>query len=163
MNSSQTPSTADLLSLPQQNVLPMNPSGTIPTNHAKATQVPNNQNPHGSQSMPVNQEFSQQPRPPNNLSNQTTTDNCGWTCNLCTFQNKYTQRTCEACTMPFLSAGNIDYSAQLMLSLPIQSQSTANYLPIQSLPVTEHNSLPLHYLVYQPTTNIQSTHQSSQP
>lgn len=29
----------------------------------------------------------------------------GWTCNSCTFQNKISQRNCEACTMPFLSAG----------------------------------------------------------
>ncbi|XP_055312101.1 uncharacterized protein LOC129574307 isoform X2 [Sitodiplosis mosellana] len=31
-------------------------------------------------------------------------EDAGWTCDLCTFQNKYTQRSCEACTMPFLSA-----------------------------------------------------------
>lgn len=100
-----------------------------------------------------------------NVNCDQTTENCGWTCNLCTFQNKYTQRTCEACTMPFLSAGNIDYNGQLMLSLPMQPQSNAHYMPMQSMPIPQqhnnNNNIPVHYLIYKPATIVQANPSSS--
>ncbi|XP_031629220.1 probable basic-leucine zipper transcription factor N isoform X2 [Contarinia nasturtii] len=49
-------------------------------------------------------------------------EDADWICNLCTFQNKYTQQTCEACTMPFLSAGN--HQNLPMYSLPSHNNNS---------------------------------------
>lgn len=80
-------------------------------------------------------------------------EDAGWTCDLCTFQNKYTQRSCEACTMPFLSAGNqMGYSNNGTFVQP-----SPVYMPMHSLPyhpnnnnINNNNNMP--YLYYQPTS-----------
>lgn len=72
----------------------------------------------------------------------------GWQCNMCTFRNKLTQRKCELCAMPFLSAGNtMAYNGPYMQTL--QSYPLTHYVPV---PYQQPNSLPVHYLIYQPTS-----------
>lgn len=79
-----------------------------------------------------------------------------WICDLCTFQNKYTQRSCEACTMPFLSAGNhIDYNnsgifAPMPMQLPSPSplQSQSMLLPQQSYPLTHYMPMQMPYSLH---------------
>lgn len=97
----------------------------------------------------------------------------GWVCDLCTFQNKYTQRTCEACTMPFLTAGNhMDYNCGTFESMPmhmppsplqapLQSQSLQ---PQQSYPLTHYMPMPMPmqmpYSLHNNNNNIQYVHSS---
>lgn len=86
----------------------------------------------------------------------------GWVCDLCTFQNKYTQRTCEACTMPFLSAGNhMDYNSGIfapmvpspLQPLPLQSQSLQ---PPPSYPLPHYMPMPMQmpYSLHNNNNNI---------
>lgn len=81
-------------------------------------------------------------------------DQSGWECNLCTFRNKVRQRECEACAMPFLSAGNaMGYNGSYMQSSP-PSYPLTQYvpMPMHSLPYQQQNNMPLHYLMYQPAS-----------
>lgn len=101
-----------------------------------------------------------------------TNEETGWTCDLCTFQNKYTQQTCEACAKPFLSAGNqmgfyvqspmISTPLPLRVPLPSSTYPLTHYMPMHSLPYSynnahnhnnnNNNNINTTYLYYQPTS-----------
>lgn len=84
-------------------------------------------------------------------------EDAGWTCDLCTFQNKYTQRTCEACTMPFLSAGNqMGYNNGIFVPPTQPPYPLTHYMPMpmpmpmHSLPYSPHNNNNMPYVYCQP-------------
>lgn len=90
----------------------------------------------------------------------TSEESSGWNCNTCTFRNKLTQRNCELCAMPFLSAGigmNPIYNYSILpnatpkcpltqyAQMPMPSYSPQNYYP------------QMPYVVYQPSNSSQTT------
>lgn len=92
----------------------------------------------------------------------------GWICDLCTFQNKYTQQTCEACTKPFLSAGNqMGYNTNgLYVQSPVLSSSlpyppmSQPLPPYMSMPIQMH---PLPYAPYNHSNNFINNNNNNMP
>lgn len=85
----------------------------------------------------------------------------GWNCNMCTFRNKLTQRNCELCAMPFLSAGigmNPMYNCSI-LPTATPSFPLTHYAQMSMPPHSpQHYYYPrMPYVVYQPSNLTQTT------